>query len=138
VSCDAAFAEIELARCVIICASVEIAHCTEYNTRLNGVPIAGTSRPLLQIRSTTSRAITPAPQHTRQKNGLTCGQRNMQSIYLSITCQMHLPAEIVIFRHYVFDSYHKYFFNHELYQIFDAVIRYSKPRCDYRVPRYRF
>jgi len=50
----------------------------------------------------------------------------MQSIYLSITCQMHLPAEIVIFRHYVFDSYQKYFFDHELYQFLDTVIRSQK------------
>jgi hypothetical protein len=71
VSCDAAFAEIELAQCVIICASAEIAHCTEYNTRLNGVPIAGTSRQPLQIRSTTSRAITPRPPTYKTKNGLT-------------------------------------------------------------------
>jgi hypothetical protein len=47
----------------------------------------------------------------------------MRSIYLSIVCQLHLPAEIVILRHYVFDSHQKYFSDHELYQFIDAVIR---------------
>jgi len=50
----------------------------------------------------------------------------MQSIYLSIICQLHLPAEIVTLRNYVFDSHRKYFFNHELYRFLDAVVRYSK------------
>jgi hypothetical protein len=40
---------------------------------------------------------------------------------------MHLPAEIVILHHYVFDSYQKYFLDHKLYQFFDAVIPLKNP-----------
>jgi hypothetical protein len=122
-SCDAAFAEIELARCVIICASAEIAHCTEYNTKLNGAPIAGTSRPL---RSTTSRAVIPRSPNIQDKKRLDVWATK-HAIHLSVNYLSNASARrnchISSLR---FDSYQKYFFDHELYQFLDTVIRSQK------------
>jgi hypothetical protein len=47
------------------------------------------------------RAPSLPPPNIQDKERLTCRRRNMQSIYLSITCQMQLPAEIVILCRYV-------------------------------------
>jgi hypothetical protein len=137
VSCDAAFAEIELARCLIICicASAEIAHRTGNNTKLNSVPIAGTTCRLLRMRSKTSRAITLRPPNIQDKNGLTLSATN-HAIHLPVKYLPNASARrnchTLPLR---FDSYYESFVDHKLYQFSDVVIVFADRVL---VLRYRF